>query len=78
MGWVSAIVAFRRVDRQNLRVVVVGDCVKISDDAFVIRNPELTEDDGKHVAHLARYGLEGVSDESIRAAIQQLSPLFQG
>ena len=58
------------------RVVVVGDCVKISDDAFVIRNPELTEDDGKHAAHLARYGLEGVSDESIRAAIQQLSPLF--
>ena len=53
------------------RAVVVGQAV-INGDVVLLSQPELAEDDGKHGVNLAQYGLKGVEDIAIRAAIQQV------
>lgn len=53
------------------RVVLVGD-VQIDEGGMaVLHEPELSFDDGKHAARLAKYGIEGVDDVEVRALIAQ-------
>jgi ATP-dependent DNA helicase RecG len=55
------------------RIIFAGELV-LEDENPVLLDPELVVDDGKHAVCLAQYGIEGVDDRSIRAAIMMLRP----
>lgn len=53
------------------RAILVGEVQPVEGGGFLLCDPELAHDDGKHAARLAQYGLPEVADADLRALIHQ-------